>query len=246
MQRPDSGETNTHGDEPEARVVSSSINEASATSQEKAIRDVEPSGSKSGSANHLDQDESALKPQENLPADGLGDLPSKAESTEPAGTSDTEPHLSASVTASSDNPPTVSNNAELTTASSTEVDYLLADDNRVIQRLYSKYMGNLELPYHMAADGQQAVDMYKAKPYKVVLLDISMPVLSGLDAATYIREYEQQNGIAPAVIVAVTPEPRNVSAKYEGKFDLFFKKPYSSSHLKDLLESRVPGVRVKK
>ncbi|WP_343624073.1 ATP-binding protein [Roseateles puraquae] len=64
---------------------------------------------------------------------------------------------------------------------------LLAEDNPVNQEVAVALIGSAGLVVDVAADGQQAVDMVKTGHYALVLMDVQMPVMDGLDATRAIR-----------------------------------------------------------
>ena len=57
---------------------------------------------------------------------------------------------------------------------------------------------------HTAADGAEAVSMAAARRYDVILMDVQMPVMNGLEATRAIRAAEQAAGQAPVPIIAMT------------------------------------------
>ena len=74
-------------------------------------------------------------------------------------------------------------------------------DNRLLIQAYLR-----RTPHHidLAENGRVAVDKFIAQPYDLVLMDIQMPELDGLDATRVIREWERAHGTGPKPIIALT------------------------------------------
>jgi len=59
---------------------------------------------------------------------------------------------------------------------------------------------------HLVTDGQQAIDVLKTKPIDVVLMDIHMPVMDGIEATLSIRSSDEP--WSDVKIIALTADPQ--------------------------------------
>lgn len=81
---------------------------------------------------------------------------------------------------------------------------LLVEDNVVNQKVAALLLKNLGYRCDLAANGRQAVDAVERQAYDVVLMDIQMPVMDGIDSARAIRAAEREGGRRRTPIVALT------------------------------------------
>ena len=65
---------------------------------------------------------------------------------------------------------------------------LLVEDNEINQELATALLLEADVDVKLAADGQEAVDILQQQPVDLVLMDMQMPVLDGLEATSIIRE----------------------------------------------------------
>lgn len=103
-----------------------------------------------------------------------------------------EPSLLSSVGASSEG-----NAAEI-------YDILLCEDNRVNIVIARRMLEREGHKVQTVSDGKQAVDAVMANRYDVVLMDVSMPVMSGIEATRCIRAWEDKVGSHRTPIIALT------------------------------------------
>lgn len=120
-----------------------------------------------------------------------------------------------------------------------DIRILLVEDVQVNRLVLEKTLTRLGCKVDLAVDGREAVDMRMANDYQVILMDVQMPVLNGMDATLKIREWELVNKKEPAYIIALT-----ASAMAETKekcivsgMDDFIVKPVRSADLIAALES---------
>jgi osomolarity two-component system sensor histidine kinase NIK1 len=95
------------------------------------------------------------------------------------------------------------------TVKDTVLNILLAEDNVVNQKLAVKLLEVAGHKIEVADNGEIAIDKYKRrqaerKPFDVILMDVSMPVMGGMEATGLIREYEAFNGVMATPIIALT------------------------------------------
>jgi signal transduction histidine kinase/FixJ family two-component response regulator len=81
---------------------------------------------------------------------------------------------------------------------------LAAEDNPTNQHVLAAVMDSLGIDIDIVGDGRQAVEAWKVGGYDLILMDIQMPVMDGIDAAREIRQLEGAEGRRRTPIVALT------------------------------------------
>jgi osomolarity two-component system sensor histidine kinase NIK1 len=69
---------------------------------------------------------------------------------------------------------------------------LLVEDNILNQRITTFSLKKFNHEVDIANNGLEAVNKYREKDYDVILMDIMMPVMDGLEATFQIRKYENE------------------------------------------------------
>ncbi len=81
---------------------------------------------------------------------------------------------------------------------------LLAEDNPINQRVAMKLLEKKSINVMLAQNGLEALQMFKAHPFDLVLMDVMMPEMDGLEATQRIREFEASQRTMKVPIVAMT------------------------------------------
>ena len=105
---------------------------------------------------------------------------------------------------------------------------LVVDDEEPLRRLLKKELSRKGFSAEVAPDGRQALDLLKNSTYDVILLDIMMPGVNGIEVMKKLRE----DSSAPAIIVLTgkaTVETA-VEAMKNGAYD-YLTKPYKLDEL---------------
>ena len=81
---------------------------------------------------------------------------------------------------------------------------LIAEDNQINRIVIENMLDHDIYDVCFKDDGKAAVEAHIAKPFDLILMDISMPIMNGTEATLAIRALEKRNGLAAVPIVAVT------------------------------------------
>jgi len=85
-----------------------------------------------------------------------------------------------------------------------EANILLVEDNLINQKIVILSIQKLVKNIDVANNGQEAVDKFTATKHDIILMDIQMPVMDGIQATKKIREIELEKRIVPTPIIAIT------------------------------------------
>lgn len=81
---------------------------------------------------------------------------------------------------------------------------LLVDDVKVTQRITSAALQKTGYLCDLASDGEVAVDMAKKNNFYVILMDVQLPVIDGVEATKLIRSHEKETGQNRCIIFGLT------------------------------------------
>ena len=119
---------------------------------------------------------------------------------------------------------------------------LLAEDNPVNTQFITKILENLGHEVTLACNGKIAIDLFKANAFDLVLMDIQMPVMDGVDALGILRELEQISK-RPLIVIALTAFALiGDQEKYlEMGFNGYLSKPFTTRALVDEMLRVLPS-----
>lgn len=81
---------------------------------------------------------------------------------------------------------------------------LIAEDNPVNQKLLHRILAKRGLEVVTVADGQAATEAVLEEAFDLILMDIQMPIMDGIQATRIIRERERETGSRHIPVIAVT------------------------------------------
>ena len=114
---------------------------------------------------------------------------------------------------------------------------LVAEDHPVNRKVIELILANVPVDLVMVENGSQAVEASANKPFDVVLMDMQMPVMDGLDAARFIRNREARGEAPRAFIVFLTANtlPEHAEMALAAGGDAHLAKPINAAQLMTLL-----------
>ncbi|GCD91047.1 response regulator [Nocardioides sp. LS1] len=112
---------------------------------------------------------------------------------------------------------------------------LVADDVDIVRELLRRMLEKLGHVVDEVTDGQQAVEAVSAGNYDLLLLDLSMPRMSGIDVARWLNAHPEHARDMNVVIVSASARDERPILNELG-ISLFLPKPIRRQELADLLD----------
>lgn len=108
----------------------------------------------------------------------------------------------------------------------------------------SYFLEDLGIPFDIARNGREAVDMWREHHYDAILMDVQMPEMDGFTATRKIRELERENALPHTPIIGMTAHALvgDRDKCIEAGMDAYLPKPIVEADLK----SRILGYLVAK
>lgn len=111
---------------------------------------------------------------------------------------------------------------------------LVAEDNEVNQLLIGKILDSWGLKFEIAKDGQNAIKLMEDKDFDIVLMDIRMPIMNGLDATAIIRT-NLKNYFIPIIALTANSIGDDKSEYLSMGFNDVLLKPFQQEDLFNML-----------
>jgi two-component system KDP operon response regulator KdpE len=104
---------------------------------------------------------------------------------------------------------------------------LLVDDDTKLTAFVARHLRGEGYHLDTAMDGQEALDKATTRPPDLVLLDLSMPVMDGIEALTRLRQWYEQ----PIIILSATDEEQQKVRALDLGADDYLTKPFGLAEL---------------
>ncbi len=125
------------------------------------------------------------------------------------------------------------------TASPEGLRILMADDAAPNRELVVAILGGMGVALETVEDGAQAVEAARAGGYDLILMDVHMPVMDGLDATRAIRALDGEAGRVPIIALTANVQPEQVQRCREAGMDDHVGKPIQVAELLRVIAARL-------
>lgn len=123
-----------------------------------------------------------------------------------------------------------------------DISILLAEDEADLRELLQEYLQLFFSRVYTAASGDEAYDIYKQKKPDIILTDISMPNLDGLEMISKIREDDKETKI---IVMSAHSEQEKLLLAIKLHLESYLIKPIKTEKLKTILLDIVKQLREK-
>ncbi|MCK4441307.1 MAG: response regulator, partial [Sulfurovaceae bacterium] len=137
-----------------------------------------------------------------------------------------------SVTTNTENISTLFNNIQF------EGKVLVAEDNFINQKLIKQILVKYGIEVELANNGLEAFEKIKDNKYDLILMDIQMPVMDGIEATHEIINYEKEESLTHIPIIALTANALKGDRErfIEDGLDEYIAKPIQNNELLFILK----------
>jgi CheY-like chemotaxis protein len=114
---------------------------------------------------------------------------------------------------------------------------LLAEDYEPNILVATSALEHFGYDYVVARNGLEAIELIKAGGVDIVLMDVQMPGMDGLDATKIVRAWEKETGTVPVIVIGMTAhalkEDRDLC--FRAGMDDYISKPFELMSLQELI-----------
>jgi len=113
---------------------------------------------------------------------------------------------------------------------------LIVDDIYANRVLLAEIVSEIGCDYKLANNGKEAIDKLLEFPFDMVLMDLEMPVMNGLETTRYIRKLDNEKSSIP-IIALTAHDPNEFNDEFNSAgFNKLLTKPYLMVGIQRIIE----------
>ena len=117
---------------------------------------------------------------------------------------------------------------------------VLAEDDVDIRHLVQLVLEGLDLKVHAVGNGADALDACRVHAPRLLLLDITMPGMNGLEVCRAVRQDPELEDL-PIILMTARAQASDVQAGMEAGADTYIIKPFGPIELREHVEALLDG-----
>jgi CheY-like chemotaxis protein len=114
---------------------------------------------------------------------------------------------------------------------------LLAEDNLINQVVASKLLSKRGAEVDIANNGREVIEKLALKEYRIILMDIQMPEMDGLETTEFIRNSGASFARIPIIALTASALVSEKSKCFEAGMDDYLSKPFKAEELFEKVSS---------
>jgi len=118
---------------------------------------------------------------------------------------------------------------------------LVADDNELNLLLVSTILRKWHITYDTAKDGREALSLFEQNEYDLLLTDIEMPVMGGMELSRFVRAFHDHKSLIPILALTANAMKEDTEKYVTAGMNGVIVKPFSESNFLLHLEKALIG-----
>jgi CheY-like chemotaxis protein len=121
--------------------------------------------------------------------------------------------------------------------SHSDYNVLIVEDNLINQKMLANLLKRQGYNCVVASNGEEGVKLYQSMHFRIIFMDIEMPVMNGIDATICIRKFEAEMRIPSAFIICLTgiAQDELIADSYAAGVDTYVAKPFDACQITNML-----------
>lgn len=117
----------------------------------------------------------------------------------------------------------------------TDVRLLVAEDNEINRYVICNFLSEWSVQYDIAIDGQEVLNLLEKNSYNMILMDLQMPVIDGIEASRRIRATESIKKETPIIALTAATLPNTTNYLKNNGINDYLAKPFDAHQLYNLI-----------
>lgn len=109
---------------------------------------------------------------------------------------------------------------------------LIVDDSQTIRRMVKSALTPLAMPFVEAASGLEAIEQLAVGEIKLMVLDLNMPDMHGLEVLGFVRSHQKFHHL-PVIVLTTRDDQGSRTAAIEAGATMYLTKPFTPKALLD-------------